>query len=84
MKKALISPQENPISYISSWVSRTQPVNSYYPNSCRIAEVADSEFEIAPPLFWVNCADDVTAENYWFDTSNDIINPIVNAPQPPA
>lgn len=82
MKKALISPNEKPITYISSWTVDGRAVYSDYPNSCRIAEVVDIDFEIAPPLFWVDCANDVTSENYWYDTANNTINPIVDAPKP--
>jgi hypothetical protein len=84
MKKALISPNEAPISYISAWTQTEpyQPIYSTYENSCRVAEVLNQEFEIAPPLFWVDCADDVVADQFYYNTVNQIINPIVNAPMP--
>ena len=84
MKKALISPNESPIQYISGWqdVPPYQPIYSNYPNSCRVAEVCDTEFEIAPPLFWVDCADDVVADQFYYDTATNEILLIVNAPQP--
>lgn len=25
------------------------------PNGARIAEISENQFEVAPPLFWVNC-----------------------------
>ncbi len=28
----------------------------------RVAQVADAEFEVAQPLFWVDCPDEVKAE----------------------
>ena len=51
MKYALISPNESPISHISGWTTDTppQPIWSAYPNSCRVAEVADTEFPVADP-----------------------------------
>jgi hypothetical protein len=81
MKKALISLNESPIQYISSWAGKNQPVYSDYPNSCRVAEICDTEFEIAPPLFWVDCADDVVADEWYYDTATNEILPIVNVPQ---
>jgi hypothetical protein len=82
MKKALISPNEAPIQYISSWTEKKQPVFSNYPNSCRVAEVCNTEFEIAPPLFWVDCADDVVADQFYYDTTTNQVLPVVNAPMP--
>jgi hypothetical protein len=82
MKKALISPNESPIQYISGWEDTPpyNPIYSNYANSCRIAEICDTEFEVAQPLFWVDCADDVVADQFYYDTVNLSINPIVNAP----
>lgn len=92
MKKALISPNESPIQHIVSWELNPNPapikpqkyipVYEAYPNSCRVAEISDSEFEVAPPLFWVDCADDIVAQDVYFDTETLTINPIVNAPFP--
>ena len=84
MKKALISPNEAPIQYISGWGDAPpyKPVYSNYDNSCRVAEVLDTAFEVAQPLFWVDCADDVVADQFYYDTVAQTINPIVNAPSP--
>jgi hypothetical protein len=83
MKKALISPNESPIQYISGWTETNpkKPIYSFYANSCRVAEVCDLEFEIALPLFWVDCADDVVADEWYYDTATNEILPIVNEPQ---
>lgn len=83
--KALISPNESPISYISSW-NGTVPVYSTYPNSCRVAQVEpdDQTFPVADPLFWTSCADNVVADQWYYDTENSNINPIVNAHKPAA
>jgi hypothetical protein len=80
MKKALISPNESPIQYISGWTETNPktPIYSTYANSCRIAEICDTEFEIAPPLYWVDCADDIVAHEFYFDTVTSEILPIVN------
>jgi hypothetical protein len=84
MKKALISPNESPIQYISGWgdVPPYKAVYSSYDNSCRVAEVCDTEFEVAPHLFWVDCADDVAADQFYYDTVTQAINPIVDVPSP--
>jgi hypothetical protein len=84
--QALISPNEQPIKYISSWDSETppQPVWSTYPNGCRVAQVEPDgqTFPVATPLFWTACADNVVADQFYYDTINQTINPIVYAPQP--
>lgn len=84
MKKALISPNENPISYISAWTEAIphKPIFANYENSCRVAEVADQEFEIAYPLFWVDCPDSTISNEVYFNTATNEILPIVNAPYP--
>jgi hypothetical protein len=78
MKKAIISPTESPIQYVSGWTETGKPVYSNYANSCRVAETCETEFEIAHPLFWVGCADDVVADEFYFDTATNTILPIVN------
>jgi hypothetical protein len=82
MKKAIISPNESPISYVSGWTETGEPIILTYANSCRVAETCETEFEIAPPLFWVDCADDVVAYEFYFDTITSEILPIVNVPKP--
>lgn len=51
MKKALISPNEAASTGL------------------RIAEVVDvgSEFEVANPLYWIDCQDDVTSVGYFYN-----------------
>ena len=56
-------------------ISPNEPRETGY----RVAEVCDVSFEVAPPLFWVACADDVVADEYWYDPTNQTIKPI---PQP--
>lgn len=36
----------------------------------RVAEVCAQSFEVAQPLFWVDCADDVVADQFWFDPAD--------------
>ena len=69
MKNALISPNEQ-VSYISAWDGQV-PV--YTVIGQRVAEVVDAQFEVASPLFWLECADDVTAMGYYYDNSIQLI-----------
>lgn len=81
MKKALINPLNTNIYYVSSWaevIPVTSPVTytqnyTSISNSCEITEVSDSEFEVALPLFWVDCEDNVTPEEYYYNTSTELI-----------
>lgn len=47
----------------------------------RVAQVvADSEtFPVADTMFWASCADNVVADQYWYDPSDQTIKQI---PQP--
>lgn len=47
----------------------------------RVAEVCDSLFEVALPLFWVECADDIIADVYWYDPSTQQIV-LIPVPEP--
>lgn len=46
----------------------------------RVAEVSANPFPVAEPLFWTPCADDVVADEFWYDPSDQTIKPI---PVPP-
>jgi hypothetical protein len=61
MKKALISPNEKVYDYKGDYLGE------------RIAEVSNNEFPIAPPLYWIDCDDNVNAMNYYYDNTNDTI-----------
>ena len=69
MKNALISPNEQ-VGYVSGWDGKF-PI--YTVIGQRVAEVADAEFPIAPPLFWMACADDVVADVYYYDPTDSTI-----------
>jgi len=47
----------------------------------RVAQVEDAAniFGVADALFWVDCADDVVADQFWYDPSDQLIkaNPVV-------
>lgn len=83
MKKALVNTQSS-VQHISGWTEDNPPNPIYetYPNSCAICEVVDEPFEVYPTLIWVDCDDNVVAYQYWYDSVNQTINPIENAPQP--
>jgi len=78
MKNALISPNEMPIKYISGWTTNTPPEPIYTPieNSCRVAEVENQTFEVALPLFWTPCDDNVIADQWYYNTSDKEIYPV--------
>jgi hypothetical protein len=38
----------------------------------RIAQVEQVEFEVAHPLFWVDCPSECTAENWYFDPVDNV------------
>lgn len=82
-KNALISPNESPVKYISGWTTTTpiEPIYTNIENSCRVAEVSDNEFEVALHLFWTSCADDVIADQYYYNVKDDNIYPL--PPTPP-
>lgn len=56
-------------------ISPNEPRQTGY----RVAEVEQQEFEVASPLFWVDCANNVAADQFWYDPSDQTIKPI---PQP--
>lgn len=80
MKKALCDTTTS-VQYIASWQDGNA-IYETYPNSARVCEVADTPFEVYPTLIWVDCADDVVADQYYYDKEAQTINPVVNAPQP--
>ncbi len=65
---ALISPTEQAYDY------KGEPLGQ------RVAQVAAAPFEIAPPLFWIACADDVIADAYYY--ADGAILPVPLPPQP--
>jgi len=88
MKKALIDPA-TPVQQITGWVANPNipAIPSYLPvyeqiaNSARVCEVANVEFPVTPELFWVDCADDVVADQWYYNTVTTEI--IVIPPAPP-
>ena len=44
----------------------------------RVAQVVldGQSFPVSPELFWVNCADDVVADQFWYDPADQTIKPM--------
>jgi len=42
----------------------------------RVAQVEEQEFEVAQPLFWVDCDDNIKADQFWYDPADQTIKPI--------
>lgn len=59
MNNALISPNEKIYSYDDKLIG------------VRIAQVAEVPFEVAPPLYWFECADEVNSDEWYFDTETN-------------
>ena len=70
MKNALISPEEKVYKYDGTLLGE------------RVAEVSDTPFEVAPPLFWVECADDVLADQFYYDAETQAIIVVPVKPVP--
>lgn len=60
---ALISPNEE------AWSNGTPRVLL----GQRVAEVATNQFPVAPPLFWMSCANNVVADQYYYDPNTQQI-----------
>ena len=83
---ALIDPTATE-QYISSWDEPVPPSKNYTPVYTqigqRVAEVSSVDFPIAQPYFWFACADDVVADQFYFDEPTQTIIPVPpNAPDP--
>jgi hypothetical protein len=63
---ALISPNEE------AW-SNSNPPQPAVILGQRVAEVSASEFPVASPLFWLPCANDVVADQYYYDPADQQI-----------
>lgn len=64
MKQALISPEEKVYSHTGELLGE------------RVAHVTTSPFEVAPTLIWIECADDVVADFWYYDPVTHAINPV--------
>jgi hypothetical protein len=79
MKKALVDPNTK-VKYISSWTDPISDGKPYLPvyeeieNSQRLAEVANTEFPVASPLFWIDCPDEAIADEWYYDSSQQVFS----------
>lgn len=79
--KALISTQEVfDISYISAW-ENGQPQSITIENCQRVAEVAETTFDVYPDLQWVDCPDDCVADE-WYYKGGQLYKKPEDAPNP--
>jgi hypothetical protein len=60
VKKALISPNELIYDTNGNLLGE------------RIAEVSQNSFPVAPPLYWIDCADEVNSSTYYFDMYTEL------------
>jgi len=82
--KALISPNET-MKYISEYQfsdGENISVLMDIPNGQRIVEVAENQFEVADPLFWVDCNSSVNTNEYYYDPSDSAIK-LISDLEPP-
>jgi len=56
-------------------ISPNEPRETGY----RVAEVINANFPVAEPLFWVACSDNVVADQFWYDPSDEQIKPMPEA-----
>lgn len=79
--KALVNPEET-VSYISSWQEMNGNYTPVYtPCGVRIVEVCEQAFDVAPPLFFSDCSDEVVADIYCYQDGVIVKKPD-NAPKP--
>ena len=87
--QALIDPTTS-VQYVSEWVlnpdqtgQKYLPIFTTIPNSQRVCEVAQEAFPVAPPLFWTECANDVVADQWYYDSNTQqILQVPPDAPYP--
>lgn len=61
--KALISPNEKVYSYDGTELGS------------RVAQIEETEFPVAPPLFWIDCPDDCAADEWYYSEGQLYIKP---------
>jgi len=47
----------------------------------RVADVHETGFDVAPALFWVDCADDVIADQFYYDPLDSAIKAVPVRPR---
>jgi hypothetical protein len=83
--KALISPNEgNVVSWVESWVKENDewiPVIAEITGTERVAEVCDVQFDVALPLYWVDCPENCIADLWYFKDGQCYTKP-TDTPKP--
>lgn len=61
-------------SIMKALISTIEPVMTGY----RVAQVENDDkiFSVAGNLFWVDCDDNVIADRFWYDPSDETIRPL--------
>lgn len=87
MKKALIDVY-GAVNTVVGWeiIPNVSPpkyaaVMGAVPNALRICQVEDTAFDVAAPLYWVDCPDETIADVYYYDGQNCVLIP-TGPPQP--
>jgi hypothetical protein len=68
--KALISPNELVYSYNGGLLGS------------RVAQVSETEFAVAEPLFWIDCTNDCIADQWYYSEGQLYIKPVRPEPEP--
>ena len=84
--KALISPSQT-VEYISEWIAtdivgQYSPVYSDIPNGQRVADISENEFDVAEPLFWVDCDNSTLPTTHYYDSSDSTVK-LISDLEPP-
>jgi hypothetical protein len=45
-------------------------------NGYRVAQVDETAFPVADTLFWIECSDDIVADQYYYDPADETIKPL--------
>jgi hypothetical protein len=53
-------------------ISPNEPFGTGY----RVADIHPIGFDVAQPLFWVDCDDNVLADQFWYDPADQTIKPM--------
>lgn len=83
MKKALIDP--NVLVYSGEWILDPKDSSKYIwnpvpiENSQRVCQVESTEniFDIAAPLYWQDCSDEIIADQWYFNGTEFVQVPSV-------
>lgn len=86
--KALIDPNQS-VKNITSYITIVKDGVTYYetvrediPNSQRICQIEETTFEVASPLYWIDCGSSINPNTHYYDSSDSTIKEIVNASPP--